>query len=137
MDHPLGSFPADKERKGGHDGPAFYGNQNDLEQFSRLLASQIRTEQRELALREWETYKLSRQQAVVRESKLHSPTAILRKQGVWTKGDYIRSLTAAAIDLRGATFSDVCLGYADLRGVQFDDASFTPVDNGWTGIEGR
>ena len=73
---------------------------------------------------------------MVRESKLHSPTASLRKQGVWTKGDYIRSLTAPAIDLRGATFSDVCLGYADLRGVQFDDASFTLVDNGWMALKG-
>ena len=30
----------------------------------------------------------------------------------------------------------MCLGYADLRGVQFDDASFTLVDNGWMALKG-
>jgi len=116
---------------------AFYGDPNDLDQFLRLLVSPIRSERRELALREWETYKLSRQKAAVRESKLESPAVGLHKRGLWTKGDYIRSLTAAAIDLRGgATFTDVCLGYADLRGVQFDDVSFTHLRNGWNALKG-
>lgn len=60
----------------------------------------------------------------------------LGKQGVWTKGGYIASLTAPAVDLRGARFTDVCLGYADLRGVRLDGARFEIRDRAWTALKG-
>ena len=54
------------EQNASEEQPQFRGDQNDLEQFLRLVASPIRSEQRDKALREWEAYKLSRQAAYVR-----------------------------------------------------------------------
>ena len=106
----------------------FHGNPADLEAFEALLASPIRHEQRESALAAWSEYKLRQQALFVRQKP--------GKQGLWTKGDYIRSLTAPAIDLRGATFVDVCLGYADLRGARLDGVSFATRNRQWTSLKG-
>lgn len=102
----------------------------DLQAFSALLASPLRSSQREDALAAWQRHKLARQAE-------HAGVAPGRgKQGVWTKGGYIASLTAPAVDLRGARFTDVCLGYADLRGVRFDGARFELRDRAWTNLKG-
>ena len=106
----------------------FHGNPADLEAFEALLISPIRHEQRESALAAWSEYKLRKQALFVRQQP--------GKQGLWTKGDYIRSLTAPAIDLRGATFVDVCLGYADLRGARLDGVSFATRNRQWTSLKG-
>lgn len=106
----------------------FQGNPEHLAAFNKLLASPIRNDAREQALAAWREFKLRQQSLHIS----HQPG----KHGVWTKGDYIRSLTARAIDLRGATFTDVCVGYADLRGVQLDNANFTHRDRQWTALKG-
>ena len=102
----------------------------DLQAFGKLLASPIRSPLREAALADWSRYKLARQAAFVGAMQGQG------KRGAWTKGGYIASLTAPAIDLRGARFTDVCLGYADLRGLQLDDAHFELRDLAWTGLKG-
>lgn len=112
--------------------PNFYGNWEDLEQFLSLAKSPMRSERREIALQAWGEYKLSRQARFVNRQNENRTG----KVGVWNKGDYIRSLTAPAIDLRGATLKDVCLGYADLRGVRFDDAAFVPAERAWVAMKG-
>ena len=94
----------------------------DLQAFTQLLASPIRSPLREAALADWSRYKLARQAAHVRGGRQGGQGG-QGKQGAWKKGDYIASLTAPAIDLRGAIFTDVCLGYADLRGVRLDGIS--------------
>jgi hypothetical protein len=109
---------------------SFYGSWDDLEQFLLLAESPIRREQRENALQAWSEYKLRKQAQYIRKE---GPA---RKRGTWKKGDYIRSLTAPAIDLRGATLRDMCVGYADFRGVRFDDASFVPEKLAWVAMKG-
>jgi hypothetical protein len=107
---------------------SFAGDPEDLARFLDLASSPIRSDERERALEAWSRYKLAKQAR-------HVGAREGRKGGVWRKGDYIRSLTAPAIDLRGAVLRDVCLGYADLRGVRFDGATFV-ADRGWTGLKG-
>jgi hypothetical protein len=115
----------------------FYGDPADLEQFQRLVASPIRSETREQALHAWEVYKLAKQAHYIRgQVSAESTGAGFSKRGRWTKGDYIKSLTAPAIDLRGGTFPDVVLGYADLRGARFDNASFNAKTFGWMAMKG-
>jgi len=109
----------------------FYGNWEDLEQFLLLAQSPMRTEKREGALQAWSEYKVGRQFQFVRGNNEGKG-----KLGRWDKGDYIHSLTARAIDLRGATLEDVCLGYADLRGVQFDDTRFLTRERSWFAMKG-
>jgi uncharacterized protein YjbI with pentapeptide repeats len=104
----------------------------DLQAFTQLLASPIRTPLRETALADWSRYKLARQAAHVSGGRAGGQG----KQGAWTKGAYIASLTAPAIDLRGAVFTDVCLGYADLRGLRLDGARFELNSLTWTGLKG-
>lgn len=119
--------------------PVFQGNAEDLAQFEKLVASPIRSDEREAAIHAWQTYKLSRQSAVVQGNpmpNLEASAGGVGKQGIWTKGDYIRSLTTRAIDLRGATLTDVCLGYVDLRGVLLDDAVFGYDYLAWTALKG-
>lgn len=110
------------------DHDCFCGDPADLDAFEALLSSPIRHEQRESALASWSEYKLKKQSLFVKQSP--------GKKGIWTKGDYIRSLTAPAIDLSGAKFFDVCLGYADLRGARFDDVTFAIRNRQWTGLKG-
>jgi hypothetical protein len=109
---------------------SFHGSWDDLEQFLLLAESRRRSEQRENALQVWSEYKLRKQAQYIRRE---GPG---RKLGTWKSGDYIRSLTAPAIDLRGATLRDVCVGYADFRGVRFDDASFVLENGAWTAMKG-
>lgn len=138
--------------------PVSSANPADLKEFLRLVASPIRSKEREVALRAWETYKLGQQKAyTIRDNAQRSEAvvqrwkaeprrrAVLQKFGTkavlksfrtWRKGDYERSLTAPAIDLRGATFRGVCLGYADLRGVRFDGAKFMPGEQGLSAMKG-
>jgi uncharacterized protein YjbI with pentapeptide repeats len=111
--------------------PSFVGNSEDFKHFLSLAQSPVRSEKREEALREWEQYKLERQMAYVRRRDER-----VRKRGVWTKGAYMHALTAPAIDLRGASVPDICIGYADLRGVRFDGAQFTLGERGWTSLKG-
>jgi uncharacterized protein YjbI with pentapeptide repeats len=110
---------------------SFAGNSEDLKHFLSLAESPVRSEKREEALRGWDQYKLERQMAYVRRRDER-----VRKRGVWTKGAYMHALTAPAIDLRGASVPDVCVGYADLRGVRFDGAQFTLGERGWTSLKG-
>jgi hypothetical protein len=110
-------------------------NSEDLEQFQRLLRSPPRSEEREQALAAWHAYKLSRQ-AACWGRQLTEEEGSLGKRGVWSKGDYIRSLTAPAIDLRGARLTDVCVGYVDLRGARLDNARFTLDGRPWTALKG-
>lgn len=105
-------------------------NVADLQAFQALIASPIRNELREQALAAWQRYKIGRQLALSKGAGQGS------KQGAWTKGGYITALTAPAIDLRGAVFTDVCLGYADLRGVLLDEARFDLRERAWTGLKG-
>jgi uncharacterized protein YjbI with pentapeptide repeats len=119
------------------DTDSFRGDPQDLAQFRRLLASPIRSEQREAALHAWEAYKLARQAAYVRDAAAPGGRGPgVGKHGVWTKGDYVASLTAPAIDLRGGSFTDACVGYADLRGVRLDDSTFSPRQLPWTALKG-
>ena len=111
--------------------PSFKGSPEDLAQFLSLADSQVRSESREGALRAWEQYKLKRQMAYVRGRDKR-----VRKRGVWTKGAYMHALTAPAIDLRGASLRDICIGYADLRGVRFDGAQFILGERGWNALKG-
>lgn len=108
------------------------GNIDDLAAFRQLIATPMRSQQREDALAAWSEYKLGRQMDHVRGEVRADGS----KLGIWKKGDYIRSLTAPAIDLRGARFVDVCLGYADLRGVRFEGASFVPDTLEWVALKG-
>jgi uncharacterized protein YjbI with pentapeptide repeats len=122
--------------------PNFCGNWDDLEQFLLLAQSPIRSEQRENALHAWSEYKLHKQFRYVQKQKRHKQARYVQKRGPagklgkWAKGDYVRSLTAPAIDLRGATLRDVCVGYADFRGVRFDDASFVAEKFPWIAMKG-
>ena len=111
--------------------PAFQGNWNDLEAFLLLADSPIRSEARETALHVWERYKLKRQYHVYNKG-------IIGKRGrVWGKGNYISSLTAKAIDLTGIHLNNICIGYADFRGVNFDQAIFgTEESRGWIAMKG-
>ena len=111
---------------------AFAPDPADLREFTELLASPIRRPEREAAQDRWQRYKLARQAAHVGAAA----SAGGAKQGEWTKGGYIASLTAPAIDLRGGQFTDVCLGYADLRGVRLDGARFEVRDRAWTALKG-
>lgn len=111
-------------------------NREDLEQFQRLSSSPIRTEERENALEAWEAYKHSRQVAFWRGRPSGEGREGGAKQGVWTKGDYVRCLTAPVIDLRGATLTDVCVGYADLRGARLDNVTFSHDVLPWTALKG-
>ena len=111
-------------------------NIEDVEQFQQLMRSPIRSEEREQALRTWEAYKLSKQAIYVRGQKTAGAEGCYRKIGNWSKGDYIKSLTAPAIDLRGATFTDVCVGYVDLRGTRLDKVTFDHDKVQWTALKG-
>lgn len=111
---------------------SFIGNWEDLEHFIRLVKSPIRSQEREAALMAWSDYKLRKQAEYVKKGN----EAQQGNSRIWLKGDYIRSLTAPAIDLRGVILKDVCLGYADLRGVQFDGAEFGFEQLGWFALKG-
>lgn len=119
----------------------FYGDPEALAQFSRLVGSAVRSEERGAALEAWSNYKRARGLTYARQQprnarqtgKQSARAARARKT---TKLDYIRSLTAPAIHLEGLEVSDVCLGYADLRGVQLDDAQFTLRERPWTSFKG-
>ncbi len=102
----------------------------DLQAFVQLLASPIRSSLRDAALAEWQAYKLGRQAAYLDAAGGPGPRDVRTKSGA------MAALTAPAIDLRGAHFTDVCLGYADLRGVRLDDARFNVRDRAWTGLKG-
>lgn len=110
----------------------FNGQAADLAAFEALIKSPIRHEERELALIAWSKYKLAQQAVYVQVAN----TDKTGKRGIWGKGDYIRSLTEPAIDLRGGTFTDVVLGYADLRGVRFDHAVFNTEHLQWMAMKG-
>jgi hypothetical protein len=112
--------------------PGFEGDADDLAAFRALIATPVRSNSREAGLAAWGDYKLQRQMDYVRGA--HG--AGRGKHGSWQKGDYIRSLTAPAVDLRGARFADVCLGYADLRGVRLDGARFEPQELDWMAFKG-
>ena len=105
----------------------------DRIQFERLVSSAIRSDDREQAMAEWQRYKLHRQ-ALYQQGRLSSGSG--GKSGVWTKGDYIKSLTAPAIDLRRLHIRDVCLGYVDLRGVRLDDSVFGCDSLPWVALKG-
>lgn len=110
----------------------FSGDREDLKRFLLLCSSCIRSDERERELQAWTEYKLARQRRFVAgESSKGSG-----KQGLWGKGDYIRSLTAPAIDLRGATLTDVCLGYVDLRGARMDGCRFVTRNLSWFALKG-
>ncbi len=104
----------------------------DAARFTSLVSSPIRTPAREQALRDWQTYKLGRQAAHIERQKRN---ALERSDG-WTKGDYIKSVTAQAIDLRDGEFTDVCVGYADIRGVCLDGARFLLNKLPWRSLKG-
>lgn len=89
--------------------PNFRGNWKDLEQFEMLAQSPVRSPQREKALKEWEDYKRARQYGRVR--------------GPIKKGGHMRALISRTIDLTGANLDEICIGYADFRGVIFDYCS--------------
>lgn len=92
--------------------PNFRGNRNDLHEFLKLANSRIRSEEREQALHGWEEYKTARQ------------FAAYRAQGrAIKKGGHMRALISRVIDLTGANLDGITAGYADLRGVIFDDCS--------------
>lgn len=111
---------------------SFIGNWEDLENFIKLSESPIRSPQRESAQLAWSDYKLRKQAQYV----LGEPHGWPGKMGQWGKGAYIRSLTAPAIDLRGAVLKDVCLGYTDLRGVRLDEAKFVLERLPWFAMKG-
>lgn len=111
-------------------------NRHDFEEFERLSKSPIRSDERETALRAWAAYKLSRQVSHWRGRPVGERGQAGGKSGEWTKGDYIQCLTAPAIDLRGAMFTDVCLGYVDLRGARLDDVTFRQDLLPWTALKG-
>ncbi|MDJ0807685.1 MAG: pentapeptide repeat-containing protein [Gammaproteobacteria bacterium] len=111
-------------------------NTTDVEQFQKLIESPMRSEARERALRAWETFKLAKQAGYETGKRLDDAPQRLAKQGVWTKGDYIKSLTTPAIDLSGATFTDVCVGYVDLRGARLDHVTFDLNRLAWTALKG-
>jgi uncharacterized protein YjbI with pentapeptide repeats len=115
------------------DARPFAGHPEDLAQFEKLIRSPIRSEEREQALHAWETYKLGRQAKYIRKER---PDALGGKSGDWNKGEYIQSLTAPAIQLQGGRFTDVILGYADLRGVQLDGAVFDLHERQWMALKG-
>lgn len=117
------------------DASSFLGDPTDRACFQALIDSPIRSEAREQALQTWAAHKLRRQmtfQGLVDGRPLPAGP----KRGRWTKGGYVRCLTAPAIDLRGACFHEVCVGYVDLRGARLDGASFDPGTRGWTGLKG-
>ncbi len=111
-------------------------DKQDVEQFQLLMLSPPRNERREQALKDWENYKLSKQADYVQGQKNTSIGEFFRKRGVWGKGDYIESLTAPAINLQGATFIDVCVGYVDLRGAILDEVTFEHDIRCWTALKG-
>lgn len=113
----------------------FVGNQRDLEQFSRLASSPIRSEQREIALREWDSYKSDRQnQFVTQQEFSFGGKSVKHEPGRKDLGLVLQAV-APAIDLRGARFPGLCLGYVDMRGARLDDASFT-TDQGCAAMKG-
>ncbi len=104
----------------------------DASRFALLVNSPIRTPAREQALRDWQSYKLGRQAAFIEQQKKNA----LEHSLGWTKGDYIKSVTAPAIDLSNSEFADVCIGFADLRGVCFDGARFLLNQLPWRSLKG-
>ncbi len=100
-------------------------DQQDYEEFNKLIKTHIRSEEREKALEDWQSYKHSRQVAYILRRKEKNPSDSLYDDGLWTKDDEIDSLTAPAIDLKGAVLKDVCVGRVDLRGAILDSVSFT------------
>lgn len=113
----------------------FVGNQQDLEQFSRLASSPIRSEQREIALREWDSYKSDRQNQFVTQQEFSFGGKPVKHEPGRKDLGLILQAVAPAIDLRGARFPGLCLGYVDMRGARLDDASFT-TDQGWAAMKG-
>lgn len=114
----------------------FYGNEQDLQQFLRLAASPVRSELRDAALHHWEQYKLARQtEHVSTQGIVVGGRTIKHRPGKKDAGIVLRAM-APAIDLRGGNFPDICLGYADLRGVRLDHASFAPKERGWAALKG-
>lgn len=100
-------------------------NTEDASRFEELVRSPIRSEERESAIKQWHTYKAGKQMAFVQRGNAGEGGANNGKVGLWSKGDYVRSLTVPAIDLCDATFEDVCLGYVDMRGAKMDRVRFT------------
>ncbi len=85
--------------------PAFRGNWDDLKEFELLASSPVRSQAREDALQRWEKYRLSKRSAST------------------SKRAAIRRVLTSQTNLRGANLSEICIGYADLRGVSFDGAN--------------
>lgn len=111
-------------------------NTEDIGRFDELVRSPIRSEQREQAMNDWEAYKHSKQMAFVQRGNTAEFGKDYGKTGMWTKGDYIRSLTAPAIDLCDGVFTDVCLGYIDMRGARMDGVQFKHDYLAWSAMKG-
>lgn len=115
-------------------------NQKDYKEFSKLVRSRIRSDDREKALQSWKTYRLNRQEAfyVQRRNDNVDPlySEIPDGVGYWFKGESIEAQSLPAIDLSGATFTDVCTGYVDLRGAVLDKATFSLEHLPWTNLKG-
>lgn len=101
----------------------FRGNPEQLERFLRLAATPIRSRERGDALREWSEDKRAAAKACVIAERPRGG-----RDRPWTKGEYLRSLTAPAIDLRGAALPGLCLGYVDLRGARLDAIAAAAAD---------
>ena len=115
-------------------------NAADLTEFLKLAESPIRGPAREEALRAWDRYKQHRQLSAFRENRGDQPRprhgSDTSLDETLTKGDSIAAQTLRAIDLRGAALTDICIGFVDLRGVMFDDATFAHETRPWTALKG-
>lgn len=115
-------------------------NQKDFDEFNKLVKTNVRSEEREKALNAWELYRQSRQEALFVQRRNKSMQSGNKDfpdgAGYWNKGDSIQAQSLPAINLRGATFTDVCIGYADLRGAVLDDVVFAHKNLPWTALKG-
>ena len=100
----------------------FLGNPGHLEQFLRLARFVRRSDEYEAALVEWQKYNREQQDLVPSKRKR------VKGRGRKRRVDFVVPVEANGIDLRGGTFTNVCLDDADLRGVQFDHATFTTTE---------
>lgn len=106
-------------------------NEQDLAAFNALITSPIRSEERENALQTWSTYKQERQLSQISaDKKLRGESDVLGKH------DYIRSLTEKVVNISGATLTDVCVGYADLRGMIMEDVTVVCDLLPWCALKG-
>jgi len=91
--------------------PVFIGNAEDLAHFMELASTPTQSAERGDALRKWQDYKLAREVADARS-----------RGGQFAKRKLLRNMRRT-IDLRGAWLDGMCVGTADLSGVQLDGAS--------------